>query len=158
MGQPRLTVHGWRSQQTGRRAGAALGLVLGLLAPAQAQPQSFSCPLRLASQEAAVAEIAGAAFKQSFLPTSLSYLIGVSLLESARTDSPEIAPSVSGSQWQWNLEGVKRGAVLACRYEGGILLARNLAPGLRECVASVQRSGARGVDGYGLSQAAVSCR
>jgi hypothetical protein len=160
MGQPGLTEQGLPGRRWMRCV--VRTMVLGgtglWLAAAQAQPLSFTCPWRLASQAASVAEIPGAAFKHSFLPTSLTYLLGVAVLEAGRADSTEIAPAISGSQWHWNLEGIKPGAVVACRYEGGMLLARSLAPGLRECMATVQRTATRGVDGYGVAQANVSCR
>ena len=165
MGQPRLTAPGTTGRRSEMRLAAGRGVwslmvAAGLVtAAAPAQALSFSCPLRVASKAAAVADMPGSNFKQGFLPTSLAYLIGVAVLDSARADSSELAPAISANQWQWNLESLKSGAgVVACRYEGGILLTRNLTPSLRECLASVQRSSERGVDGYGLAQAQVSCR
>jgi hypothetical protein len=135
-----------------------IGLVGAMAMPAQAQTQSLMCPMRVASKAAAVAEQPGTGFTVAFLPTSLSYLTGVAVMDGQSATSADLPPTVQGGELQWRFESGARGAVLVCRYEGGIQLTRALGNGVRQCVASVQRSAARGSEGYGLDRASVVCQ
>lgn len=146
-------------RSAGRWIGVALFGLSALWAGAsQAQSQSHACPMRLASQAAAVADQAGTGFTLAFLPTSLAYLTGVAIVDGSSPAAAELPPTVQGSELSWRFEAGTRSAVLVCRYDGGIQLTRALGPGVRQCVASVQRSAARGSEGYGLDRASVVCQ
>ena len=125
-------------------------------APALAQPLTITCPMRVVPRAVQMGEMP-AGFSPAQLPTSLSYLIGVGLLEGAGADPVERAPVVMGAQWQWTLDAARRSAVV-CRYEGGISLVRGVPPQLRQCTATVTRSAGRGMEGYGLDRAVVTCQ
>ena len=137
---------------------ALIALAGATVLPAQAQAQSLVCPMRLASQAAAVAEQPGTGFTLAFLPTSLAYLTGVAVMDGPSATATELRPTAQGTELQWRFDSGARGAVLVCRYEGGIQLTRALGSGARQCVASVQRSAARGSEGYGLDRASVVCQ
>lgn len=149
----------WAQGLSGRTACWALVACAGAMAlPAQAQAQSLVCPMRLVSQAAAVAEQPGTGFTVAFLPNSLAYLTAVAVMDGPSAAATELRPIAQGSELQWRFESGARGAVLVCRYEGGIQLTRALASAVRQCVASVQRSAERGSEGYGLDRASVVCQ
>ncbi|MBL8328207.1 MAG: hypothetical protein JNJ71_05095 [Rubrivivax sp.] len=138
-----------------RTAGLLAACALAL--SARAQGVTIECPMRVMPLSAAVADASMPGFKLAFLPTSLAYLLSVSVLDGPGAEARELPPGGSATSPQWPLEGQTR-AVLSCRYEGGIQLLRTLRAGTRQCSAVLKRSQAPGADGYGLDQVTVVCQ
>lgn len=106
---------------------------------AQAQIFAVSCPMRVQSLGAKLAEDPGTGFRMAFHGGSLAYLTGVTMFEGAPQDGHEVAPEVEFGIQTWQLQGLKNPPVIVCRYEGGIGLGRQLHSRLRQCSSSVVR-------------------
>lgn len=144
---------------------SAIRVLLGvavLSAPpiATAEPQTVACPLRVVTQAALVAELDKlGAFKVAFHGNSLAFLTGVAVYDGPPAAGSELPPAPAGNgMLQWTFPGAKSPPVLVCRYEGGVSLTRALSPGMRACVASMQRSTARDSLGVGLEFAVFACQ
>ena len=152
----------WADRGRLRRAVACVAGLGALALPpmAHAEPQTIACPLRVVTQAALLAEADKIGdFKIAFHGNSLAFLTGVAVFDGPPASGAEMPPAPAGNgMLQWVFPGAKAPPVLMCRYEGGVSLTRTLAPGMRACVASMQRSTARDALGHGLEFAVFACQ
>lgn len=108
-------------------------------AAAAAQTLTVSCPMRVQSQRATLAQEVPDGFRVALQAGSLAWLTGVAMYDGAPQEGRLIESRTRGSDVFWTLEGQTQVPVLVCRYEGGIALGRQLPGRLRQCAAAVVR-------------------
>lgn len=124
-----------------RRRPAAVFVALWIAgcAGALAQGLSVSCPMRVQSQRASLAEQVPEGFRAALHAGSLAWLTGVTMYDGAPQDGRVIESRTHGGSVFWTLEDLTQVPVIVCRYEGGIALGRQLSSRVRQCAAAVVR-------------------
>ncbi len=145
-----LTLHSGVARATG--VGGALA---GRLS---SEPLTLRCPGRLRTLAAQAAGTTPAGFEAALPPESLAYLTGVSVQEGPSDRRTDLSPVRVDDRLVWSIEPQAQQPALVCRYEGGVALARPLAPSLRQCISQVSRSTSRLPEGTGVDQAVTACR
>ncbi len=137
---------------------AAQGVAAASAGRLSSEPLTLRCPGRLRTLAAQSASTAPAGFEAVLSPDSLAYLTGVSLQEGPAERRTDMAPVRVDDRLVWSIEPQAQQPAVVCRYEGGVALARPLAPNLRQCISQISVSTSRLPEGTGIDQAVTACR
>ncbi|MDP2804048.1 MAG: hypothetical protein Q8O26_19430 [Phreatobacter sp.] len=133
---------------------------IALSGESAAAQQAVTCPLRMTTTAARVADPAAVAGFDRLIGhegDSQSWLNGVAVYAGTVTAEGLIAGTPRGRrQLDWALDG-QREVFVACLYEGGIVLSRGVGKA-RSCSAAFIRSTEPGAAHWGLQSGQFNCR